>query len=407
MIDFNGFSAINLNNQLFGKILELFNKYTYKISRNSRIRIFKTYLQTKANHLVVHIVLSGGANKLWTVIRNVIFRSILNCDTTPREASNRLGIGFYDLIIKPVIKTINSNYFIDKPDMRNWIIEKTKYMYKEWLIAENNLSEKTKNHISNEFLSSFNSIPNEVEWKKIMRIEGMERLSRGSGLIITNQHLKHPGILYYTSNAACHKIESMLFNACTVENSDSNDDRNVNNIDNANSVITRLITMKEYLKKCKEENLIPASEPNYEWENIISEDIIRKSIIRKRTKELENQINNISDEILNNIIDEIYEFIAATDNRARLNINFINSNNPENNRLISKALGNLLNNLRDCINTCEDKYLLWDLEMICDEEYLNEKKENQKLIKLEYKKKGKLNNKKNVDINKKITDYIN
>lgn len=412
MINGSGFSAMNINNQIFGKLLGLFNKYTHKISRNSRIRIFKTYLQTKANHLIVHIVLSGEANKLWTVIRNVIFRSILNFDTTPREASNRLGLGFYDLIIKPVIKAIKSEYFDDKLDIRNWIIEKTKYMYKEWLIAENNLSENTKNYIANEFLSKNNSIPNLEEWKKIMINEGIERLSRGSGVSITNKNLKHPGILYYTSNAACHKIESMLYNACTVENNDDNDQITTDEIDSANDVITLLITMREYLNHCIEKKLIAASEPNYDWENIISEDLIRKNNILKRIKDIENEITKTADEILNKVIDEIYEFIADTDNRQKLNLNFINSNNNENNRLISKALGNLLNGLRQRINNCENKLMLWDLEMICDENFILKKNHKEKPRNILYKKnnnkKTKNNNK--VDINnnnKKITDYVN
>ena len=87
------------------------------LSRLTRIRIFKVYMISKINHLLPLICLNGYLVESWKTIRKIIFRNILEKQTTPLETMISLGLGYFNLIIKPMLKLINKEYKLSKNDV--------------------------------------------------------------------------------------------------------------------------------------------------------------------------------------------------------------------------------------------------------------------------------------------------
>ena len=90
---------------MFGKLiskLRIYNGFT----KSTKIRIFKTYLVSKINHLLPLIALSNNLDISWRCIRKIIFRDILNRQTLPLETAISLGLGYYNIIIRPLIKLV-------------------------------------------------------------------------------------------------------------------------------------------------------------------------------------------------------------------------------------------------------------------------------------------------------------
>ena len=87
----------------FGKLinkLSIFNGF----AKSAKIRIFKIFLISKVNHLLPLIVLSGNLEASWKCIRKIIFKNILDKHTLPLETAVALGLGYYNIIIRPLIK---------------------------------------------------------------------------------------------------------------------------------------------------------------------------------------------------------------------------------------------------------------------------------------------------------------
>ena len=105
-IDNMGVSADMIENKLFGNLKNKLNKLKF-LTRYTRIRIFKTYMITKINYLFPLICLNGHIEESWKCIRRIIFRDVLLMQTTPLETLITLGIGYYNLMIKPLLKLID------------------------------------------------------------------------------------------------------------------------------------------------------------------------------------------------------------------------------------------------------------------------------------------------------------
>ena len=104
-INYQGETEDIIENKLFGPL-----KSKYFLSRLTRIRIFKTYMISKINHLLPLISLNGYLEQSWKCIRKIIFRDILKAQTTPLESAITLGLGYYNIIIRPMMKIIDREY---------------------------------------------------------------------------------------------------------------------------------------------------------------------------------------------------------------------------------------------------------------------------------------------------------
>ena len=58
-------------------------------------------MRSKINPL---IILTGGTEELWKDIRKFIFHYIIECNTLPRESASAFGLGFYEIMIRPLKK---------------------------------------------------------------------------------------------------------------------------------------------------------------------------------------------------------------------------------------------------------------------------------------------------------------
>ena len=65
---------------------------------------------SKINHLLPLISLNGYLEQSWKCIRKIIFRDILKAQTTPLESAITLGLGYYNIIIRPMMKIIDREY---------------------------------------------------------------------------------------------------------------------------------------------------------------------------------------------------------------------------------------------------------------------------------------------------------
>ena len=92
-----------IETKTFGKLINkisIFNGF----AKSSKIRIFKIFLMSKVNHLLPLIALSGNLDASWKCIRKIIFKNILDKHTLPLETAVALGPGYYNIIIRPLIK---------------------------------------------------------------------------------------------------------------------------------------------------------------------------------------------------------------------------------------------------------------------------------------------------------------
>ena len=104
-INAEGLTEQIIADKLFGKLKSKLYKIRF-LTRLTRIRLFKTYMISKVNHLLPIITLNGHLSESWKCIRRIIFRDILKTQTSPLETAVTLGLGYYNIIIRPMIKTL-------------------------------------------------------------------------------------------------------------------------------------------------------------------------------------------------------------------------------------------------------------------------------------------------------------
>ena len=75
----------------------------------AKIRLFHIYMKSKVNHLIPLISITEGIKELWKAIREIIFKYLLEYSTMPRESVSAFSLGYYDTIIRPVVKFREKN----------------------------------------------------------------------------------------------------------------------------------------------------------------------------------------------------------------------------------------------------------------------------------------------------------
>ena len=105
-IDSNGNTTNIINTYEFGSITKLIKNITNHISQKAKIKLFSTYIKAKFIHLLPMIALTGDLENTWKNIRVAISKDLLESNTLPRETGSILGISFYSIIIKPILKLL-------------------------------------------------------------------------------------------------------------------------------------------------------------------------------------------------------------------------------------------------------------------------------------------------------------
>ena len=59
------------------------------------------------------IIATGGIEQTWKIIRSTIFKHII-CNTLPKEVMTALKLSYYDLMVKPAVKTVEKLWEMNK-----------------------------------------------------------------------------------------------------------------------------------------------------------------------------------------------------------------------------------------------------------------------------------------------------
>ena len=210
-INHKGISEQLIEDKIFGKIKKILFNNNY-LTRFSRIRIFKCYMFSKISHLLPLISLKGHLSDCWKCIRRIIFRNILKAQTSPLETAVTLGIGYYNLIIRPLIKLIEKyKAFNNNTETYKFLQSATIKAFAYWKNLEQKLPEEVE--------IKLNRIINNNEWILIEEIDALiyrnisTRLFRNCKNIKQIKDLKalkYPNYIYLLSNASTHEISDTI-----------------------------------------------------------------------------------------------------------------------------------------------------------------------------------------------------
>ena len=211
-IDNNGIPRININHKTFGKLMDILNRNA-GISCAARIKIFKVYMRSKLNHLIPLICLSNKSEEFWTILRKIIFKQILKRMTLPREAASLFKCGFFDIIIRPLMKQINKcslqHEEKDYTDHLNTALTRALLTMKA---IEVNHSEAVMEAIANTVKGKLLQLH---EWESLIRDSITTRLWEddwSQQQISEIKKVKLPGIIFLLSNATTHILKEQIEN---------------------------------------------------------------------------------------------------------------------------------------------------------------------------------------------------
>lgn len=377
IIDSQGNSKVIFKESIFGKMIQFLRNN--QLSKLCKIRLFKIYCKSKINHLLPLISMSGTIDETWKMIRKTIFLNILCRDTTPKECMALYGLGYYEVMIRPLIKIYNSDFYYDKPEERKLMFNSLKKVFTKWLEYEENICEELKNEIFKINQEEI-MILNLKRYDEIRKHEGWVRIFRGSEVKKINSKL-YPTIILYISNAKIHELEGRIINYQKLNITDSEEKRN-----EAKKLLIKMLIIIEFIK---EYNTVGEKVEKNEWKELHEVSLLEEIELRQKVEK-----------ILDEKIDMTETFLKI---ESEVNIN--NSNNP---RLKSNTSCIILESLRKQVEKASEK-CLWDLERILDEDLDSPSTENLKIKKEKIKKEKKDKNQKRekVDINNtKLTEFF-
>ena len=159
------------------------------------------------------LCLNGDIEEVWKKIRKFIFNNLIEYNTLPRESASAFGLGFYDIIIRPIKKLIErNNYFtsnIDENEMLNDCLIKT---LKFWLKAEPNHTKIVSELIVDNIEKKTTSTLKELDLA--LANEFAERLYKNTHIdkqrVIKIKKAKSPSLIILLSNEPEHEIKERL-----------------------------------------------------------------------------------------------------------------------------------------------------------------------------------------------------
>ena len=278
IINNKGLTENIIKAKIFGKLINHLNLYN-GFTRATKIRIFKTYLISKVNHLLPLIALTGNLDISWKTIRKIIFRYILNGQTTPLETAIASGIGYYNIIIRPLIKLIGRYKNIrtnenEEKCLKEAAINAISY----WIQTE-------KKHTDEETKTLQKIINNEL-WlneKELDQLLYNQQATRPMRNNSTNLNLNNPKILkfpcinYYLSNAPYDEI---IDTSASYENTNSDKQKHIK-FERTLKLTIQLSIGKETALLLTDENQKEITIPNFnESSNIMEEMTILEAQIQ-------------------------------------------------------------------------------------------------------------------------------
>ena len=209
-IDSRGIPTKPITQATFGKIINILQT-NRQLGRSAKIKIFKTYLRSKINHLIPLIVLTENCDNTWKVIRNIIFTYIFDRTTLPRESATIYKIGFYDIMIRPTLKLIERNFRYNESETQRSILKKaTVKSFLCWINIEENQDTEVKNRIL-EIRNESNWYSTE-QWDNLVRYTAVSRLFKGSEIVQVPPRIlkcRAPNIILLLSNAPKHEVNQL------------------------------------------------------------------------------------------------------------------------------------------------------------------------------------------------------
>ena len=144
----------------------------------------------------------------WKCIRKIIFRNILNRQTLPLETALALGLGYYNIIIRPLIKLVERfRKLRSNKDEESSVIDAAKKSILFWMEIEKKQVAPVLDALQK--ITTGQIWMNETDLDKLLYSNLTQRLMRlnDKSLVLKNPKiLKFPNINYNLSNAPYHEI---------------------------------------------------------------------------------------------------------------------------------------------------------------------------------------------------------
>ena len=207
IIDNNGKTSNVINTYDYVSISSLIKNAVNYASLKAKIKLFTTYIKSKFTHLIPMISLTGNLEQTWKNIRKSIFNDLLERKTLPRETGSILGISFYSIIIKPILKLLLTPQISNDEMMSLFFKESLKKIFRILLNVEPNNTIKIKQFIDD--LLTKDNLHTYEEFQKEIYDQAAERLFRNKNLSPDIKKLtraKLPRLLDISSNAPEHLI---------------------------------------------------------------------------------------------------------------------------------------------------------------------------------------------------------
>ena len=197
------------------RISTIINNTTSMLSRRARIKIYTIFIRSKFAHLIPLIAVSDKLEDTWTNIRKNIFSDALLGNTLPREAAALMGISFFNIIVKPVLKLLENIILRANNENNDFHIsfmkQASKNIFKIWITVEPNHTPRMKEMIL-EFLTNDKLYTTE-EYSKALISEAAYRLFRNTQIpenVNSLTKLNLPRLIELLSNVTLHATEQMV-----------------------------------------------------------------------------------------------------------------------------------------------------------------------------------------------------
>ena len=300
------------------------------LSKTAKIRIFQTYVRSKINHLLPMLALAGNFEEVWKKLRKFIFNNLIEFNTLPRESASAFGLGYYEIIIRPIKKLIERNQsFSGNEEETKMLNESLISALKQWLIAEPNHTRKVKEIILDNIEK--NKTSNLKEFDTILTNEYTERLYRNH--IIQNEiaqklkKVKSPSLIILLSNEPEHEIKQKINKLLNEEDQEKINDIKMKIVQKVNKIKSAIEFIKENkiaaptndITDCiNNENIqltnliIKEIKINKMWKKIIDDwkpysELFITNIINNKQK-----IEDIDTSEINKLVEKLREEVAKT-----------------------------------------------------------------------------------------------
>ena len=132
IIDNEGNTTNIINTFDYGTIANIVGTAAPNLPRRAKVKLFKTYIKSKFSHLLPMISITGNLEATWKNIRKAIFTKVIDFSTMPREAASLIGLSYYSIIIKPLLKIHKKYQETNNKDMEQFMEEACKKAFTIW-----------------------------------------------------------------------------------------------------------------------------------------------------------------------------------------------------------------------------------------------------------------------------------